>query len=309
MTQSAVYAGVDVGGTFTKAALLGPGGRILAQDRITSRGFSRRPYFAARIQAVLSALSDRARCRLRDIIAAGVGVPGPVDFGRGVVLSLTNIRGWTRYPLARDLSRRLRIPVFVENDANCMVLAESRLGAGRGARHVLGVTLGTGVGGGLMLAGGIYRGPFFLGGEVGHIPISSDGPDCPCGGSGCLERFVGNAALLERARRVFGKRVCLEEISGKARRGNSRCRTFWREVGEEIGRALAGVVNTCGPEVIVVGGGVAAAGGDLLDAIEESVKRHAMKQIKGRIRVRRAALGNDAGMIGAALLAREQAAL
>jgi glucokinase len=306
MTQGPLYLGVDVGGTFTKTVLTASGGRILSQEKISSRGFSHKRRFADGLDAVLDVLCQRAGRRRRDLRAVGIGVPGPVDFGRGLVLSLTNIRGWSRFPLASFLKRRLRVPVFVENDANCMALAESRRGAGRGASHVLCVTLGTGVGGGLILNGAIYRGPFFLGGEVGHIPVCDGGPACPCGGSGCLERFVGNAALTVRARRIFKRAVSLEEISRRALRGDRRCRKFWQETGTLIGRTLAGVVNTCSPRVIVIGGGVAAAGRVLLDAVAAAVRRHAMRQIKGHIKVRGACLGNDAGMVGAALLAEEQ---
>jgi len=306
MADPSFYIGVDVGGTFTKAALTNSAGRILSQEKISSRGFSRKAYFAARLDAVLEALCGQAGCRRRDVRAVGIGVPGPVDFNHGRVLSLTNIRGWVHFPLAQFLKKRLGVPVFVENDANCMALAESRRGAARGAAHVLCVTLGTGVGGGLILDNKIYRGPFFLGGEVGHIPVSAEGPACSCGGSGCLERFVGNAALAHRARRLFKKDIPLEEISRRARKGDRRCQVFWRETGDIIGRALAGVVNTCSPEVIVLGGGVAAAGRVLLSAVAVSLRRHAMQQIKGHIKVRKALLGNDAGMVGAALLAMEQ---
>ncbi len=307
MADPSLYLGVDVGGTFTKTALIGPAGRILSKEVISSRGFSRKPVFAARLNGAVERLCARAGRRRKDLVAAGVGVPGPVDFGRGLVLSLTNIRGWTRFPLARFLRQRLGVPVFVENDANCMALAESRLGAARGYAYALCVTLGTGVGGGWILDGKIYRGPFFLGGEVGHIPVSDKGPACSCGGAGCLERFVGNAALAARARRSFRKKMSLEEVSARARSGDRRARRFWQEAGSLTGRALAGIVNTCNPEVIVIGGGVAQAGPVLLKALARSVRRHAMRQIKGHIKVRRALLGNDAGMIGAALLAKEQA--
>ncbi len=307
MPNPFLYLGVDVGGTFTKTALIDPAGRVLSKEVISSRGFSRKSVLAARLNGAVELLCQRAGRRRKDLVAAGVGVPGPVDFGRGLVKSLTNLRGRTRLPLVRFLRRRLGMPVFVENDANCMALAENRRGAARGFAHALCVTLGTGVGGGLILGGKIYRGPFFLGGEVGHIPVCDTGPACSCGGKGCLERFVGNAALAARARRIFKKRISLEEVSARARQGERRARRFWQETGRLTGRALAGVVNTCNPEVIVVGGGVAQAGPVLLKALARAVRRHAMRPIKRHIKVRRAILGNDAGMIGAALLAKEQA--
>lgn len=297
------YAGIDVGGTFTKIGLLDQRGRLVAKDQIPSDGFSDKKLFAAHVKDALVRLCRAQRLRWSDIEGIGMGLPGPVDTDRGVVLSLTNIRKWERFPLSASLGRVWGKSVFLDNDANCMALAEARLGAARGACTALCVTLGTGVGAGLIIEGRIYHGPFFLGGEIGHIPIAR-GPQCACGGAGCLERYVGNSAILRRAQSLMGPKMTLEKASALARRGDPQARRLWQETGEMIGWALSGVVNTVTPQVIVIGGGVAKAGGVLINAIRETIRRHAMKQMKVRVRVKRALLGNDAGVIGAALLVK-----
>lgn len=186
-----------------------------------------------------------------------------------------------------------------------MALAESRMGAAKGASYVLCVTLGTGVGGGLILNREIYRSPYFLGGEIGHVPIALDGPRCECGGFACLEKYVGNQAIKRWVRREFKRDIPLEEVSRLARKGDFKAKKVWEGVGEYIGLVISGAVNIFNPEVVVVGGGVSLAGDVLLRSIKRSVKKHAMRLLKNHIKVKRAALGNDAGVLGAALLAKE----
>ena len=300
------YIGVDVGGTFTKAALLDHKGMVLSKAQVSSRGFSNKRYFADTLRNMSLRLAALARIPFGEISAMGIGLPGPIDSERGVILSLTNIRGWNHFHLAGFLEKYLPFPVYVDNDANCMALAESRLGAAKGARFALCLTLGTGVGGALILDNDIYRGPFFLGGEVGHMPLYASGPACECGGIGCLERYVGNQAIARRARQIFGKAIALEEVSRLARRGHAKAKKVWQEVAVCLALSIAGIVNVLGPQVIVIGGGVAQAGNALLVPLRTRVRRHAMRHLKNKIRIVRAALGNDAGFLGAALLAKEK---
>ncbi len=302
------YIGVDVGGTFTKAALVDHKGRVLSKAQVSSRGFSNRRYFADTLRNISLRLAVLARVSFGEISAMGIGLPGPVDTDRGIILSLTNIKGWNHFHLAGFLKKYLPFSVYVDNDANCMALAESRIGAARGARFALCLTLGTGVGGALILDNDIYRGPFFLGGEVGHMPLSASGPVCTCGGIGCLERYVGNQAIAVHARRVFGKAVSLEEVSRLARRGHAKAKRVWQGVAASLALSIAGIVNVLGPQVIVIGGGVAQAGAVLLDPLRTRVRQHAMRHLKNKIKIVRAVLGNDAGFLGAALLAKEKLA-
>lgn len=300
------FFGVDVGGTFTKVALVDEKLRLIAKDKFSSAGFSNKPFFAKTLKQNLYSILAQQGIPAAGIRGIGVGVPGPVDFQKGVVLSLTNIGGWDRFPLAGFLKKHFPFPVLVENDANCMALAETRLGAARGASCALCVTLGTGVGGGIILGKEIYRGPYFLGGEIGHMPLSSDGPACQCGGKGCLERFVGNRALESKARSLFGRAISLEDVSRLAKKRDPKALAFWRQAGGVLGLAISGIVNVLNPEVVVLGGGVAEAGEVLFGAVRKAVRRHSMKQLKSRVRIKKALLGNDAGVLGAAILAKER---
>ncbi|MDD5020093.1 MAG: ROK family protein [Candidatus Omnitrophica bacterium] len=304
--KKAYYFGVDVGGTFTKAALVDAAGKILSRIQVSSAGFNNKAYFAETLYRAVLRLALEARIPLRSVRGMGIGLPGPVDAQRGIILSLTNIRGWSHFSLVRFLKGRVPFPVFIENDANCMALAESRIGAAKGASFALCLTLGTGVGGGLILDREIYRGPFFLGGEVGHMPLDAHGPVCECGGTGCLERYVGNQAIAARARKVFGRDVRLEDMSRMARSGDRRAGKVWKDVALHLALAIGGLMNVLGPEVVVIGGGVAQAGPALLTPLRAYVKKYAMRHLKAKVKITAAALGNDAGLLGAALLAKEK---
>ncbi len=279
---------------------------LIIREKFSSDNFCDKSSFRKIILKNFSHLLAFSNIHPKEVRAVGIGLPGPIDATRGVVLSLTNIPGWDNFPLVSFLKKDFNVPLSVENDANCMALAEVRLGAALGASYALCITLGTGVGGGLILDGKIYRSPYFLGGEIGHIPIDANGPECDCGGKGCLERYVGNRALLRKARTVFKRDMALEEVSILAASGNKKAREFWEDVGCDIGLALSSVVNIFNPSVIVVGGGVADAGDFLLKAIQHTVRIHAMKQLKNKIKVVKASLGGDAGVLGAALLAKER---
>lgn len=299
------YFGIDVGATFTKLALVRYPYRIMAKDVISSSRFSDKAQFAENISGVFKGFLEVADINERQVKAVGIGLPGPVDFKRGRVVDLTNIKGWKNFLLSKFLKKTFSAPVFIENDANCMCLAESRLGAARGYSQALCLTLGTGVGGGLIIDNKILRTPFFCAGEIGHVPVAVKGPKCTCGGVACLERFVGNRAISSLAKKRFSKNISLEEVSRLARKGNSKARNIWKEVGEQIGFAVSGTVNVFNPEVIVVGGGVSGAGDILLGSIESTIKKYAMTPLKGHIKVKRACLGTDAGVLGAAIMAKE----
>jgi predicted NBD/HSP70 family sugar kinase len=281
-------------------------GKILSRVQVSSEGFSHKPRFAKMLYEVVLRLAAEAGVSLERCGGIGIGLPGPIDSERGVVLSLTDIRGWNKFHLVKFLKDRLPFAVYIENDANCMALAESRIGAARGASFALCLTLGTGVGGGLILDREIYRGPFFLGGEIGHVPLAARGPVCACGGTGCLERFIGHRAVSARARRAFGKDVRLEDLSRMARAGHAKARRIWADVASDLGMVIAGMMNVLGLEVVVIGGGIAQAGSALLGPLRISVRKHVMRCLKTKVNIVTAALGNDAGFLGAAFLAKEK---
>lgn len=307
--------GVDVGGTSLKAGLV-RGARILKQDLLATSDFSSR-------RELLRGLTEIVRRLVREsdrpIQGIGVGIPGWVTYPEGVVRSCANLPGWREVPLRALLRRRLRLPVWVDNDVNVMTLAEWIYGAGRGSRNLVCLTLGTGVGGGLVLDGALYRGAQGSAGELGHLPIAEEGPRCSCGGKACLERYVGNRAILKsvRARLTQGAtsrllelvdarldRLTPEIIDRACELADPLAKETWGRAGERIGLALAAVVNLLNPERIVIGGGLAKAGKWLFGPIRQTVQKRAMRGL-GTVAIVPAQLGTSAGVIGAALLARQ----
>lgn len=310
--------GVDIGGTGVKVGIV-RAGKIIRQERFSTAPYRSSP--RALQEAVAVAVEDLIRRGGVPIAGVGVGVPGLVEYPSGVVRSCANLRGWDRVPLKALLHRRLGRRVEVDNDVNAMTLAEWRTGAGRGCSNLVCLTLGTGVGGGLVLDGRLVRGRGGPSGEIGHLWVEKNGVPCACGGRGCLERYVGNREILQRVRSRLqrGERSRLREmVAGRwerltpalidraCERGDRLARETWREAGERIGLVLAHLVNLLNPEKIVIGGGLAKAGKWLFNPIRETVWSRSMRGM-GRVPIVSAGLGESAGMVGAALLLeREQ---
>jgi glucokinase len=304
MTRTSII-GIDLGGTNLKIGLSDSSCKIISKQVFSTTSFGRK-------ESLIQAVTDSVGVILRvnriprtAVLGIGFGLPGPVDSAKGIVHFFPNIPGWREVNLGQILRKRLGFPVFIDNDANLMALAEARRGAAKGAANAVCITLGTGVGGGLILEGRLYRGSTYAAGEAGHIPISEDGPDCGCGSHGCLESYIGNRRILARARAVFGGGISLEELSRKARRGVPAAAKIWSDAGVKLGIALAGVVNLLNPDVIVIGGGVANAGAPLFDIVRKTIARRAMPMQARHVRIRRAALA-DPGIIGACLLVKEE---
>lgn len=304
--EEKLYLGIDVGATFTKIALVNGECHLIAKTKISSAGFAVKVVFVRKIKEALESVLKSRHLILNNVKGIGIGLPGQVDFEKGIIINLTNIKGWSHFHLVEYLKDFFNIPVFIENDANCMALAEARIGAAKGASFALCLTLGTGVGGGLIINNEIYRSPYFFGGEIGHMPVTLKGKTCVCGGAGCLEQYVGNRAIALKAQKVFKRKIALEDLSAMAKNGHQKAKAVWEDVGCMLGMAIAGVVNIFNPQVIVIGGGVASAGKVLFSPIEKTVKKHAMKLLKKKVKIRAAKLGNDAGVLGAALLAKEK---
>ncbi len=239
------------------------------------------------------------------ILGLGLGVPGPVDALKGLVHFFPNIPGWREEKLKTILEKRLKLPVFLDNDAKLMSLAEHRLGAAKGTKNAVCLTLGTGVGGGIILGGKLYRGRDNASGEIGHMPINLEGPKCNCGGNACLEAYIGNTRILKQAKAVFHRDVTLEELSSLAKIKNKKALAIWREFARHLAVALAGVVNLLNPECIVIGGGIANAGEFLFGYVRRMLSERAMSVQSKGLRVKKARLGSDAGLIGAAIMVRE----
>ncbi|MDD5155436.1 MAG: ROK family protein [Candidatus Omnitrophica bacterium] len=298
---------IDLGGTNLKIALLDPRYRILSRETLHTRKFSNKNTLIAAIVYAVNKVKKENRLNKNNILGVGLGLPGSIDIKRGSVHFFPNIPGWKDVKLRGILERKLGLPVFMDNDANLMGLAECTLGAAKGARNAVCITLGTGVGGGIILEGKLYRGSSYAAGEIGHIPLNEYGPKCNCGGRACIEAYIGNKRITQEAKRVFKRNISLEELSRLANSGHSKARAIWIKAGRRLGMVLAGVINLLNPDCVVIGGGIANAGKVLFDKIRSTVAEQAMPVQAKHVRILRARLGNDAGLIGAAILAAEKA--
>lgn len=311
--------GVDLGGTKLLAGVLDEG--------LSVRARTYRPAAAVDAEAVLAGIEDAVREVLRaadaPVTGVGVGVPCVMDLEHGVARSSVHL------PLAgvavrERLAERLGLPVWVDNDATVAMLAEHRAGAAAGVRTAVMLTLGTGIGGGLVIDGRVFRGGSGGGAELGHVVVDADGPLCPgdCPNRGCLEAFASGRALGLAAERVAAQRPrtrlgrLLESegslpgtvVTELAHDGDPDACEVMASVGRWLGIGITGLVNVFDPDVVVVGGGVVAAGDLLLDPAREEVRARALAPLAGRAEIVAARFGEEAGMVGAALLAFDGAA-
>lgn len=303
--------GVDIGGTDTKLGIVKENGEILVSGKIETRAEEGPEALSVRTLAWF----DENRSSDFPITAAGVGCAGLVDSQEGQLYYSPNMPGWENVPLAGTFSDVLNVPVTIENDVNCAAYAEYRHGAGRGTRYFICMTLGTGVGGGIVLDGELFRGCHGFAGEIGHTVILVDGPPCTCGCRGCLEALIGARAIVERAEkmlRTFGDSVLnergnftVEDISHAAADGDGLSVAVFRETGRYLGIGICNLAHLFNPEVIAIGGGVSRAGEFILGPARETLVSCAMNERVAQVRIVPAELGNRASFLGAALLAAQ----
>ncbi|MDP2830720.1 MAG: ROK family protein [Candidatus Omnitrophota bacterium] len=297
---------IDLGGTNLKCALLDNGLKIKAKSSFSTKSFDNQHKL---IQGIIDSVESfilNQKLKRSAILGVGIGVPGPVDTLRGIVHFLPNIPGWKEVKLKKILEQKTKLPVFIDNDAKLMALAEHKAGAAKKYKNVLCLTLGTGVGGGLIINDLLYRGSDNAAGEAGHLPLNEKGPLCGCGARGCLEAYIGNHKIIKDARKLFGPKITLERVSALARQHNPRAVGFWIQVAKKLGLALSGIVNLLNLDLIVIGGGVSSAGGVLFENIRRTILLRAMRVQAKRVRVVKAKLGIDAGVVGAGYLVRER---
>ncbi len=318
MSQDQVYAGIDIGGTAIKYGLFDGSGKIIHKEQ--------RPTMAEKGPMPLMHLITNIAERLLYFAAEedlqvkylGVGSPGAIDQRNGRVIGPSpNIPGWQGMEIGQTLKDRLNLPVLVDNDVNAMALAELKFGAAVGARSAICVTVGTGVGGAVIIDGKVWHGANWTGGEIGHMTINFDGPLCSCGNHGCIEAYCSSQAIIDRTKRKVknGLTPILEDILegsldnltvkklfAALRKGDQVAAEVIRETARYLGIGLAGVANLLNPEIVVIGGGITEGGGGFVEAVAEEVRKHAFSSATEKLVVTRAALGNDAGFMGAGLL-------
>lgn len=303
MTASVIA--LDVGGTMIKGALVGRGGAALHWQRWPTQREGGPAAVVDRILSVASELAEIARTELgAPSLAVGAAVPGAVEEGAGVARYSANL-GWRDVPLRALLSERLNLPTAVGHDVRAAGLAEGRWGAVKGSKDYLMVTLGTGIGGAVVAGGQLQVGAHALGGEIGHVVVRRDGPVCGCGARGCAEALASGSAIANHYRLAAGdgEEVSAEGVAARAAAGDPLAQVVWSQALEALAEALAIYVTLLDPELIVMGGGLTAAGDSLLGPLREQLATHLTFQAAPRIV--QAELGSDAGCFGAALLAWE----
>lgn len=296
------HLGLDLGGTYIKVVVLehdADGWRVLHRDQVATQAADGPDRVVARLVEV----GADAIGRYPGVRSVGIGVPGLYDPAAGTTRFLVNVSGdWAGHAVAGPVGEALGSPTALVNDARAFGLAELRLGAARGAASMVGLTLGTGVGGVFAVDGQVHQGHDGTGGEIGHQTLDPDGPTCGCGNRGCLEAF----ARADRIADACGT-ATVEEAMARARSGDAQALAGFEQVGRSLGVGIANMITVITPERVVIGGGIAAAADLLFEAIRDEVERHVFTTSLAEVEIVLAELGTWAGAIGAAIHGAEQA--
>lgn len=307
--------GIDLGGTFIKAALVDDQGQILVRKEIptkASEGFS---VVVSQMREITTELVKEAEQKQGKVIGACVATPGLVDFKTGIVRIAPNFIGWIDVPLLPEMQQGFPFPYYIENDANAAAYGEKWMGAGKDKQTVIVLTVGTGIGGGLIFDGKIWHGADGAGGEPGHINLFPDGFLCGCGNTGCLEAHASGTGIVKRT--LMGiesgettkitelvkndlSKITSKVVYDAAVAQDKFARKIMLETGKYLGIGIATLINLLNPEMVILGGGVMKAGDWILIPAREEVEKRAFKFLAGKTPIVLAKLGNDAGMIGSA---------
>ncbi len=317
--------GVDLGGTNIVVGLLPiEGGEVLGLRSMPTDSGRGAKFVVDRIngmveQAIAEVLASEEGTR-DQIAGVGIGSPGPLDRRTGTVINTPNL-GWRNFPLRDLISNAVHLPATLDNDANCATYGEWWLGAGRGTRALVGLTLGTGIGGGIVLGGEIFHGCSDVAGEIGHMTIDSNGRRCKCGNYGCLEQYASGPAIALRAVEGIeaGAESVLEEmVNGRLEdvtaatvyeatvQGDAYATEVMKDTAKFLGAGVASIINILNPEMVVIAGGVTRAGDTLFEPLRAEVRRRAFKSAQECCRIVSAELPGTAGVVGAAAVFKRE---
>lgn len=310
--------GLDLGGTNIKGGVCNADGRVLVKQSMDTQGNRGFEHVLERMARLAEELMARGGLPREAIAGVGIGAPGPMSHARGIVHAAPNLPGFVNVPLRDRLAARLGLPVVLENDANAAAYGEFVAGAGRGVRSLVMLTLGTGIGGGVVLDGRLWRGAFDNAGEVGHMIVVPDGRPCPCGQRGCLERYASANAVAQRlidavhdgapsvlADRVGrGEALDARDVLAAMDAGDRTAGRIWDETCYFLAVCAVNLRHLLNPELIVLAGGLINAGPRLLQPTQAHFERLSWRLAPDAPRLALATLGPDAGLVGAALLAR-----
>ncbi|ACD22098.1 ROK family protein [Clostridium botulinum] len=304
--------GVDLGGTKISTALSNLNGEVISQTTVPTNAHEGEiPVLNRIIDSVDKVIKDGG-VTYKDIKAIGIGSPGPLDAEKGVIIYTPNLP-FKNFNLVDPLNKKFEVPVFLDNDANVATIGEFMFGAGRGAKNVLFFTVSTGVGGGAILDGKIYRGHTSNALEIGHMTVAPDGPRCNCGNIGCVEATSSGTAIGKRGKEAIGSKVETSlrkydditsyEVFVEAAAGDPVCKDIIDNALNYLGIAVANAVSIFDPEVIIIGGGVSKAGNIVFDTVRKVVDKRCFKSMAESVKIVPAGLGTDAGVVGAVALA------
>lgn len=294
--------GVDLGGTNLRAAAIDRSGNVLAKITASTQLSAGRD---AIINDIVTAIQGvKLQVDHGELAGVGVGIPGYIDMATGVVLGSANLPDFSGFPFRDALQERAGIPIILENDANAAALGEQWIGAGRGVKDLVLLTLGTGIGGGIIIDGKILHGFLGMAGEVGHMTVIPDGNPCGCGNYGCLERHASATAIvgMGRALGLGDQSLTAEDVYHLALDGNERAKAVFESMGRALGMALANLVNIFNFPLFLLSGGVLPAWEVFAPSMFEQVRKRSFSFVKTDTKIEKAILGNLAGLIGAAYL-------
>ena len=310
--------GIDLGGMSAKAAVLSDG-ELKGKSKVETSAEDTPETTAEKLATLARNVAEEAGIPFAQISAIGIGSPGAIDSKEGVVVSWTNFH-WTNVALAKLVSEHTKKPVYVLNDANAAALGEAKFGAGKNYRDSILVTLGTGVGGGIMIDGKLFEGNKSVGAEIGHMVIRQNGELCSCGRRGCFERYASAKALARITRRAMEEdrtsalwevAPTLDQAGGRTafiaqRMGDATASKVVDEYIAALGEGLVNLINILRPQAIMIGGGVSNEGENLLVPLREYVRPLVYAYDYAPVEIVRATLGNDAGLYGAAIFAQDK---
>jgi glucokinase len=325
MTRPQYILGIDLGGTnIVVGAMPADGSREMAVRSEPTHAQRGAEGVVDRIVTMITqTITDviaTEKALPQDFLGAGVGAPGPLDRDRGIVVVAPNL-GWHDFPLRDAISARIRMPVTLDNDANCATVGEWWRGAARGAKNVVGLTIGTGIGGGVILDGRLFHGASDVAGEIGHTTIDATGRYCRCGNYGCLEAYASGPAIALRAREALERdeasslrtmvrgdlaQLTAATVYEAANKGDALALEIVRDTARFLGTGVANILNMLNPEVVVITGGVTKAGDRLFEPLRAEVKRRAFRPAVAACRIVPGQLEGSAGMVGAVATFKQQ---
>ena len=308
--------GVDLGGTNVKIAIVDDAGNIICSRSAPTDADKGFEAAYENIVNVIYTIINECEVSKEEISGIGFGLPGLIDSKNGIIKDLPNMPGWVNIPFGEMIKKEFDLRVEIVNDVRAATLGEYKFGAGRGVSNLVCITIGTGIGSGMIIDGKLVKGSTSVAGEIGHMTLQEHGgPICGCGNTGCLEALGSASSIVKRGHELLtgGRPSKIREIMGDgpltaqviaeaAAQGDAPASRILYETGRWIGIGLANIVNLLNPELIIIGGGVAQAGAPLIDPIRENIQKRALKLSAAAVRVETASLGEKAGVIGASLL-------